>query len=44
MTVSAPTDELAKMMRDATSDMAGAFIAANPEAGPIIEAFTSNAN
>lgn len=44
MTVSAPTDELATMMRDATADMAGAFIAANPEAGPIIEAFTANAS
>lgn len=43
MTVSAPSEELAKLMRDATADMAGDFIAANPAAGPIIEAFRAGA-
>lgn len=44
MTVDAPSDELATMMRDATEDMAGDFISANPEAGPIIEKFSANAS
>lgn len=43
MTVEAPSDALAAMMRDATKDMADDFIAANPEAGDIIATFRAGA-
>ena len=43
MTVDAPSEELANLMRDATANMAGDFIDANPDAGPIIEEFRANA-
>ena len=43
MTVAAPSEELAKLMREATASMADEFIAANPAAGPIIESFRSGA-
>ncbi|MFT7449109.1 MAG: TRAP-type C4-dicarboxylate transport system substrate-binding protein [Glaciecola sp.] len=43
MTVEAPSDELAALMREATAGMASGFIAENPLAGPIIEAFRASA-
>lgn len=43
MTVEAPSEELASMMRDATKDMADDFIAANPAAGDIIATFRDGA-
>ncbi len=43
MSVEAPSEELATLMREATADMAGDFAAANPAAGPIIEEFRAGA-
>ena len=43
MTVEAPSAELAALMREATADMASDFIAENPSAGAVIEAFRTGA-